>query len=231
MAEPSSIAILASGTGSTAEAFMRAGLGNSEIPRVRIVITNNPDAGVLERVRELNGKHGLQVTTAVINSRTHPDDGEAPIAGAQTAREESAIIEALQNAAVDAVVLMGYMKRIGARLVHEFGWRTDYDSPYAARLLNTHPGLLPETKGLYGIRVQRYVLEQKLPFGGQTLHVVSENYDEGPVLAEHKVNVEPDDTPEILFERVKAAEKRYLPSDVAAFVSKRRQYLLKSVKN
>ena len=120
---------------------------------------------------------------------------------------------------------MGYMKKIGARLVNEFGWRPEYSSIYQAKLLNTHPGLLPETKSLYGIHVQEHVLSHHLTYGGQTMHIVAKDYDDGPIVAEHKVKVEFKDSPASLFERVQKTEKKYLPLDVASFIKKRQTYL------
>ena len=111
------------------------------------------------------------------------------------------------------------MKRIGPNLVQTFGWLPEYKSAFQARMVNTHPGLLPETKGLYGIGVQQHVLEHGLSHGGQTLHVVAEDYDDGPVIAEHKVAVKPEDTPDSLFDRVKGVEKEHLPQDIAAFIA------------
>jgi phosphoribosylglycinamide formyltransferase-1 len=63
-----------------------------------------------------------------------------------------------------------------------------------------------------------------LPYGGQTLHVVAEEYDAGPVIAEHKVPVEPGDTSETLFARVQAIEKQYLPKDIEDFIKARIAY-------
>jgi phosphoribosylglycinamide formyltransferase-1 len=96
---------------------------------------------------------------------------------------------------------------------------------YQGMMLNTHPGLLPDTKSLYGLNIQSYVLDQGLPYGGQTLHLVSEDYDDGPIIAEHRVPVEPGDTPESLFDRVQATEKQNLPFDIEAFVTARQAYL------
>lgn len=223
---PAQIAILASGGGTTAEAFIRASAEGQIDAHVSLIICNNPRVGIFERVAALNKQHGLAIACQLVNSRTHPAaNGEHARSGAQTASEETAIMELLQAGNFDAISLMGYMKRIGSRLVHEFGWRPEYTSPYQAMMVNTHPGLLPATKGLYGSHVQEYVLQHHLPFGGQSLHIVADDYDDGPVVAEHKVAVRPDDDAESLFERVKLAEKKYLPGDIAAFIKNRQNYL------
>jgi len=92
-------------------------------------------------------------------------------------------------------------------------------------MLNTHPGLLPETQGFWGVHVQEHVIDKSLPYGGQTLHVVAEEYDDGPIIAEHQVPVEPSDDAESFFDRVKATEKQYLPVDIQAFILAREHYL------
>lgn len=218
------IAILASGEGTTAEAFIRAGATKHIAPQIGLVICNNKKAGIFTRIQNLNSEFGLAIKTVLINSKTHPDAATSSQPGEQTLAEETAILEILRTANVDLISLMGYMKKIGPKLVHEFGWRSDYTDPQQAMMVNTHPGLLPETKTLYGVHVQEYVLQKGLPYSGQTLHVVAENYDDGPTLAEHKVAVEPNDTPESLFERVREAEKKYLPGDIAAFIEARRTF-------
>jgi len=220
------VAILASGGGTTAEAFIRACAAGQVAAEVTLIICNNPDAGVFARVEQLNQELGLHIATELISSKTHPAaEGEAVAQGCQTAAEEAAVLEALQATKFDLVLLLGYMKRVGPSIIKAFGWQPEYSSPYQAQMLNTHPGLLPETIGHYGIHVQEYVLEKGLAYAGQTLHVVSEKYDEGPTVAEHKVPVEPGDTPESLFARVQATEKQYLPIDVEAFLQARTNYL------
>ena len=119
---------------------------------------------------------------------------------------------------------MGYMKRVAPNLVQAFGWLPEYTSIFQAKMVNTHPGLLPDTKAYYGENIQKYVLERHLPYAGQTFHVVAAEYDDGPVIAEHKVPVEPNDTTETLFARVQAVEKQYLPGDIEDFINARMAY-------
>lgn len=219
------IAVLASGGGTTAEAFIRADQRKEISVSVELVIVSRSDAGVIERIKNLNEEFGLHIETLVINSKTHPAaDGEEVPRGCQTAAEEEAIIEALKRGNYDLVALMGYMKRIGRNLIAEFGWLSEYTSIFQAMMVNTHPGLLPDTKGFYGENIQQYVLDHHLPYGGQTFHVVAEEYDDGPIIAEHKVAVEPGDTSETLFARVQAAEKHYLPHDIEDFIKARLAY-------
>jgi phosphoribosylglycinamide formyltransferase-1 len=219
------IAILASGGGTTAEAFIRAGQRGEINVDVGLVISSRQDAGVFQRIEDLNSEYGLHIDCILINHQTHPSDPTEHVGrGAQTAGEEAAILAAILGGSYDLVALMGYMKRIGPNLVESFGWLPEYTSLFQAKMVNTHPGLLPDTKGFYGEQIQQYVLDHKLPYAGQTLHVVSEEYDDGPIIAEHKVPVEPGDTSASLFERVQAAEKQYLPRDIEDFIKARQAY-------
>ena len=225
------IAVLASGQGTTAEAFIRTAANGTIDTQIALVIANNAKAGVFERVLMLNKEYGLGIETRCISGQTHPaGSGELVKPGAQTKSEEAAILETLTDGSFDAIVLMGYMKRVGPRLVSAFGWRSEYTSPYQAMMLNTHPGLLPETKGSFGLPAQQLTIDRHMSHGGQTLHIVAEDYDDGPVIAEHKVPVEPGDTAETLFARVQAIEKQTLPADVDGFIKNRQNYLQASKK-
>lgn len=215
------VAIFASGSGTTTEAFIHESAAGNIEAEACVVICNNPDAGILERVNKLNKQYGLQIKTIVINNKTHPDETKPP-RGEQTNAAQRAMIDVLKKENPDVIALMGYMKKIGPLIIDEFGYKSTHNSPYEALIVNTHPGLLPETKGLYGIHVQEHVVRNKLPYGGQTFHVVAQDYDEGPTIVEHKIKVKDGDTPESFFERVKKIEKKHLPQDIDAFIKKRR---------
>jgi phosphoribosylglycinamide formyltransferase-1 len=219
------IAILASGDGTTAEALMRACANGDVDCDVGLVVTNNRSAGVLERVARVNSECRSSVATALVNRETHPPaTGEELRPGGQTIAEEAAIATLLTEGGFGLVVLMGYMKRVGAGLVREFGWQPEYKSPYQARLLNIHPGLLPETKGLFGIAVQEHVLDKKLRAAGHVVHVVSDNYDEGPIVSEHRTKVLGSDTPVTLSGRIKALQRQDVPQDIAEFLIVQQRY-------
>lgn len=219
------IAILASGEGTTAEAFIRACQTDGGQGEVDLVICSRRDAGIFGRIADLNAEFGLDIPCVLINSSTHPATaGETVRRGRQTQAEETAILDVLLRGKFDLVAQMGYMKHTGPRIVRTFGWRSEYDSVYQARMVNTHPGLLPQTEGMHGDQIQQYVLDNKLSHGGHTLHVVADGYDDGPVIAEHKVPVKPGDTADSLFARVQTSEKKHLPQDIKAFLAKRREY-------
>jgi phosphoribosylglycinamide formyltransferase-1 len=219
------IAILASGGGTTTEAFIRAGQTGQINVDVGLVICSRKDAGIFQRINDLNAEFKLSIDCLLINHKTHPAAYTEHVGrGDQTQGEELAILTALLSGNYDLVALMGYMKRIGPHLVEAFGWLPEYTSIFQAKMVNTHPGLLPDTKAYYGENIQKYVLEHHLPYGGQTFHVVAQEYDDGPIIAEHKVPVEPEDTAETLFARVQEAEKKYLPHDIEDFINARMAY-------
>lgn len=209
------IAILASGSGTTAEAFIVASSTGKIEAEVGLVICSKKTAGIFDRVEKLNAEYGLNIKCIHIGKENYPNPND----------EENALLNMLSTDKFDLIALMGYMRKIGPNIVSKYGWRSDYASPYQAMMLNTHPGLLPESAGMYGRNVQQYTLDVGLPFGGQTLHVVSEEYDEGPVIAEHKVTVEPEETADTLFAKVQDVEKKYLPEDIDNFIKDRRKYL------
>jgi amidophosphoribosyltransferase len=223
---PARIAILASGEGTTAEAVIRACARNEILGEVPLVISSRDNAGIINRVKNLNKELGLSIKVITVGAKTHPSKPNETIErGAQSEAEELAILEALEKEKIDLVLLLGYMRRVGPRLIHKFGWRSDYFDVFQARMLNTHPGLLPETAGFWGVHTQERVLEKKLPYAGQTLHVASIDYDEGPIVAEHRLAVKPDETAEELFDRVREVERGSLPIDINTFIIERNKFL------
>lgn len=121
------------------------------------------------------------------------------------AREQAAVTDALTAHEADSAAMCG--------------WLRFYDPPpvYAGRVFNIHPALLPAHggKGMYGLNVHRAVLEAGELESGCTVHVVSGAYDSGPILAQQRVPVLPDDTPESLQSRVQAAERELYPRVLA----------------
>jgi len=222
----SKIAVLASGEGTTAEAFVHAYLNGQVASQIGLVISNRQNAGIIERVSKLNKKYGLSIKCLLINSMNNPPNHDEVVSpGDQTRAEQNAILRAISKENFDLVVLMGYMKRVGPLIIDKFGWTQHRKSVYETKLVNTHPGLLPDSKGLYGIYVQHFVINKKLRYSGQTLHVVAANYDEGPIIAEHHVRVSPTDTAESLNEKVKTTERNRLPIDIDNFIRDRQSYL------
>jgi formyltetrahydrofolate-dependent phosphoribosylglycinamide formyltransferase len=106
----------------------------------------------------------------------------------------------------DLLVLAGYVKRVPAEVVA--AWR--------GRIINVHPALLPKFggPGMYGSRVHQAVLDAGETESGATVHLVTEEYDQGGILAQGRVPVLPGDTVEVLAGRVLAVEHQLLPAAV-----------------
>lgn len=150
--------------------------------RIVMVISNNSESGALERARRagLPGRH--------ISAVTHPGAGV----------EDEVITQAIVDSGARLVLLAGYMKKLGPRLLQTF----------RGRILNIHPALLPAYggEGMYGIRPHQAVLAAGERETGATVHLVTEEYDRGPILGQRRVPVLPGDTPELLQQRVLAVE-------------------------
>lgn len=112
-------------------------------------------------------------------------------------KDEEELYSKLKEYPIDLIVLAGYLKLLPSKVLKE------YDT------INTHPALLPKYggKGMYGMNVHRAVVENKEKETGVTLHFVNEEYDKGTIIAQTKVKVYPNDTPEDVSSRVQKAEK------------------------
>lgn len=218
------IAILASGSGSTAEAFIHATQDGRVAAEVGLVICNNPPekAGIYARVSRLNAQYGLDIETAEISGRTHPDGN---VGRGQTLAESAAICEKVAKGGFAHIALMGYMKMIRGDLIGQYGFLTGHHrSIYEARMSNTHPGPLPETEDTYGIHTSERVIELGLSVSRHTVHVVASGIDKGPIIAEHPVEVLPDDTPQDVFDRVQIVEKVALPYVLDRFIKEQKVF-------
>lgn len=156
--------------------------GHAEAPyRIVLVASDRPRAYVLERARNSN------VPARLI---ADPSDGEV-------------LLHLLREYQVDLVVLAGYLKLVPATVVRAF----------ADRMINIHPALLPAFggRGMYGHKVHQAVLASGATVSGATVHLVDEEYDRGPIVAQWPVPVEPGDTPETLAARVLEVEHKLLP--------------------
>ena len=184
------LGVLASGGGTNLQSILdRSGDGTLSADVVA-VISNNSGAKALERARA-RGIEGLHVSAAT--------EGSFEAADTRITRE-------LVSRGVDLVVLAGYMKMVGPALLDAF----------RGRIINIHPALLPKYggEGMYGMRVHEAVIAEGEGESGPTVHVVDDEYDHGPILAQKRVPVFPDDTPETLQKRVLAVEHEILPAAI-----------------
>lgn len=178
------LGFLASHGGSNMQAIVDACTSGLLKAEVRVVISNNADSLALQRARDQH------IRVAHLSSRTHPDPQEldAEIAGTFSRND------------VDLVLLAGYMRKVGPITLAQF----------PQRILNIHPALLPKYggEGLYGRRVHEAVLASGDRTTGVTIHLVDEEYDRGPVVAQCEVEVLPGDSVETLAARVLEQEHK-----------------------
>ena len=148
----------------------------------------------------------LVLTNGEVGATTRARRAGIPAVLLEDPDDGPALLAALGDHAIDLVVLAGYLKLVPADVV----------AAYAGRMVNIHPALLPAFggKGMYGLHVHRAVLDAGCTVTGSTVHLVTAEYDRGPILAQWPVAVEPDDTPETLRDRVLAVEHQLLPAVV-----------------
>jgi phosphoribosylglycinamide formyltransferase-1 len=187
------LAVLASHGGSTLQALIDACADGAIDAEVALVISNNSQAGAMARAQTAG------IPTQHISAKTHGDEAGA----------DRAIVDALQHAAVDWVLLLGYMKKMGPNILHE----------YQGKIINTHPALLPDFggKGFYGRKVHEAVQASGVRESGATLHLVGSEYDSGPILAQVRVPILPEDDVDAIEQRVKQAEKGLLVDTLRRF--------------
>lgn len=175
------IAILASGEGTNAEHIIRYFAGHPAI-QVVVVIASKPTAGVIKRAESLN------VPVEVLSKEVF---------------EKGTVLEVLSRYAADFIVLAGFLLHIPSAVLHD----------YSGKIVNIHPSLLPKFggKGMYGGHVHEAVLAAKEKESGITVHYVDELYDNGKIIFQAKCPVFPEDTPELLAQRVHALEYTYYP--------------------
>lgn len=186
------IGALASGGGTNLQAIIdhcRDGKLDAEIV---LVISNNPDAGALERARQAG------IAVRCIDHRLF------------SGREafDAALVQALREAEVDLVILAGFMRIITPVFVDAF--------PH--RIMNIHPALLPAFPGLH---VQRKALEYGVRFAGCTVHFVDTGTDTGPIIIQAVVPVHDDDSEETLSARILEQEHQIYPRAIQLFAEGR----------
>ncbi|MBR6563428.1 MAG: phosphoribosylglycinamide formyltransferase [Clostridia bacterium] len=189
------IAVLVSGGGTNLQALIdaekRGELGNGKIT---LVIASKDGVYALERAKN-NG----------IESRVLARKQYATIAD-----YSKALVETMQEANIDLVVLAGFLTIIDEQVYNAF----------PNKILNVHPALIPSFcgKGFYGLYVHEAALEKGVKVSGATVHIVTPECDAGPIVLQKAVEVKQGDTPEILQRRImEEAEWKILPEAVRLF--------------
>lgn len=178
---PLRLGVLASGNGSNFAALAAAIAQGELAAQIQVLIYNNPNAFVAQRAKQ------WRIPSVLLNHRHYPS------------REsfDAAIVETLKAYGVEWVVMAGWMRIVTPVLLNA----------YPQRVINLHPSLLPSFRGLHAV-------EQALAAGvkitGCTVHLVTEELDSGPILAQAAVPVLPEDTPATLHARIQVQEHRIL---------------------
>lgn len=186
------IVIFASGSGTNAqriiEYFQQS--PKASMAEVVLVISNNKNAMVLERAKNLN-------VNAVHFSK-------------EDFFETDKVLKTLTEIRPDLIVLAGFLLKIPENILREF----------PDKIINIHPALLPKHggKGMYGARVHQAVIENKEIETGISIHFVNENYDEGALIFQKTVKVSPEDTPETIAEKVHILEHEFFPKVIESIL-------------
>jgi phosphoribosylglycinamide formyltransferase-1 len=185
------IAIFASGSGSNAEKICNYFSGRTDV-EVSLILTNNPQAGVIQRARKLH------IPVVIFDRKTF--------------YETERINQLLQNDGVDLIVLAGFMMLIPPFLVQGFH----------NKIVNIHPALLPKHggKGMYGHFVHEAVVAAKDAQSGITIHFVNENYDEGNVIFQTSCEVADADSPDDVARKVQVLEHEHYPRVIDEMIAK-----------
>ena len=186
------ILVCVSGGGTNLQAVIDA-VKDGRIRNTRIagVISNNRSAHALKRAEE-NG-----IDAVCLSPKEFPD----------RAAFNRAFLEKVNEYAPDLIVLAGFLVNIPPQMIRA----------YPNRIINIHPSLIPSFcgTGYYGLRVHEAALARGVKVTGATVHFVDEGTDTGPILLQKSVDVQPDDTPKSLQQRVmEEAEWILLPKAI-----------------
>ncbi|HYA07922.1 MAG TPA: phosphoribosylglycinamide formyltransferase [Xanthobacteraceae bacterium] len=177
------VAVLISGRGSNMTALIDAAKAQDYPAEITLVVSNLPDAPGLTGARQAG------IATTIVDHRTFGDDRQA---------FERALDAQLQAHRIDIVCLAGFMRLLTPWFVGR----------WSGRLINIHPALLPQFKGLH---THRRALAAGVKRHGATVHFVVPDTDSGPTILQDSVSVIEGDTEETLAARVLEVEHRIYP--------------------
>lgn len=185
------IAVFASGNGSNAQHITEYFLKNDSA-KVAAIYCNNPKAYVIQRAAALN-------VPLILFDR-------------EKFYAEDTILKDLINRKIDLVVLAGFLWLMPGNII----------KCYHNKIINIHPALLPKYggKGMYGAAVHDAVIENGERESGITIHLIDEVYDKGQTLFQVKCEVNEDDTPESLAEKIHHLEYEHYPKVISGYLSK-----------
>ena len=184
------LGILGSGKGSNCRAILEQISAGKLAAEARLVISDVFDAGILDIAREF-GVPNAYLPPGKFRTRLEP-------------AVEMELVRLLRDAGVELVVLAGFMRVLKEPMLTAF----------PRRIINLHPSLLPKFPG---VEAWKQALEAGEKVTGCSVHYVDAGIDSGEVIAQRKVPVLPDDTPESLHARIQIAERTLYPEVIAQF--------------
>jgi phosphoribosylglycinamide formyltransferase-1 len=195
-------AVLASGSGTNLQAIIQACRRKKIKAELRVVFSDRPDAFALERARKARVP-----CVAYRSPKLHPS----------RASFDKAVIKLLKEEQVDFVVLAGYMRILSPLFIRAF----------KHRILNIHPALLPSFKGGQAIRE---ALDYGVKMTGVTVHIVDEEVDHGPIVAQAAVEIKTSDTLASLEAKIHKIEHRLYPQVIDLFAKGKLKVVGRTVK-
>jgi phosphoribosylglycinamide formyltransferase-1 len=190
---PIRLVVLISGNGSNLQAIIDDINDNNLPAQIVAVISNKADAYGLQRAEKANIKH------VVLSHMDYPD----------RAHYDQALQELIDQQRPDLVVLAGFMRILS----------DDFVKHYANKMMNIHPSLLPKYKGL---NTHQRALDAGEKEHGCSVHFVTSELDNGPVILQAIVEIKADDTGKTLAARVHEQEHRIYPQAIRMFAEKKR---------
>lgn len=180
------IAIFASGGGTNAENLFQY-FNNDKRVKIKLVVTNNDKAGVIEKAERYK-KNVQLISKTALNEYTEK------------------IIEFLHAENIDFIVLAGFLLKMPEEFIKAF----------PKKIINIHPSLLPKYggKGMYGAHVHQAVIQNNETKSGITVHFVNEEYDKGEIILQKECVLDTNDTPESLAKKIHELEMEYLPKAI-----------------
>lgn len=186
------IAVLASGRGSNLAALLAAHEAGTLPAEFALVGSDKADALALRLAEAAN------IPTLALSPKGYPDRRSYDID----------LLARIAASGAELLVLAGFMRVLDGEAL----------APWAGRVLNIHPSLLPKYRGLH---THRRALEAGDTEHGASVHFVTAELDGGPLLAQARIAIEPGDTEDTLAERLLAYEHRLLPAATALVATRR----------
>jgi phosphoribosylglycinamide formyltransferase-1 len=183
------IVIFASGSGSNAENLINY-FNDKGLASVVLVLTNNPQAKVLERAKR------LKISAIAFNRIAFIETDD--------------VLNILKAAKPDLIILAGFLWKFPEKILNAF----------PNKVINIHPALLPKYggKGMYGMYVHEAIVKNNEIETGISIHYVNEHYDEGTIIFQAKCNVDPNDSAQDVADKIHELEMEHFPKVVQSLL-------------